>query len=212
MKGKASGEPSSRRQNREPSSQRERILEALASICAEHGSGAATIQAIVARAGTSKRTFYREFAGKEEALEAIADEFRDRVLEALTERPRSGEDRQWPDSLRLGVAALLETVAAEPEPAKVVFLEPSSGNRPAGELLIAEIFERSAESASEPPPSPAAARAARAGAQGLIVDQLIADRADTLPALLPELLYISLVPYVGQREALRRSQVTGESE
>jgi AcrR family transcriptional regulator len=190
-------------------SQRERILEALAAISAEQGSAAATIQLITSRARTSKRTFYREFADKDEALAAIAGEFRERVLTAA---PSSEEAKSsWLSTIREGLVALLTEIAADPDRATVVFLEPAPEGRPRGEGFLAELFERWEGAAPDPPPSPAAARAARAGAQGLIVDQLIAGRADSLPALLPEILYIALVPYLGQREALRQSQLTAQT-
>src|SRR5262245_5064539 len=181
MEGKSSTRRA--RGGREPpnDSQRERILRPLAESAAESGSSAATIQAIVARAGTSKRTFYREFSGKDAALAAIAESFRERVMESAGLEEPNETAAPWPDSLHGGLVALLKTAAAEPDRAKVVFLEPGADGRPAGERLIAELFERSAGRAPDPPPSPAAARAARAGAQGLIVDQLIAGRADSLP-------------------------------
>jgi AcrR family transcriptional regulator len=201
--------PSQRRagESQQSGSQRERILRALAEISAESGSAAATIQAIVTRAGTSKRTFYREFARKEEALAAIADSFRERVMKRVDPGESAARGTRGADALRQALASMLAAAAAEPDEAKVVFLEPGPEGRPAGERLIAELLERSADLAPDSPPSPAAARAARAGAEGLIVDQLIAGRADSLPALLPEIVYISLVPQLGQQEALRQSQM-----
>ena len=51
-----------------------------------------------------------------------------------------------------------------------------------------------------------AGRAAIAGAESLIVGQILAGNAERLPELLPDIVYITTVPYLGQEEALRQSR------
>jgi Bacterial regulatory proteins, tetR family len=54
-------------------SQRDRLLDAMAEICASDGYGAATVAAIVARAGVSRKTFSEQFTDREACLLAAYD-------------------------------------------------------------------------------------------------------------------------------------------
>jgi hypothetical protein len=51
-----------------------------------------------------------------------------------------------------------------------------------------------------------AGRAALAAAESLIVGQILAGNAERLRELLPDVVYITTVPYLGQDEALRQSR------
>jgi hypothetical protein len=51
-----------------------------------------------------------------------------------------------------------------------------------------------------------AARAALAAAESLIVGQILAGNTERLPELLPDIVYITTIPYLGQDEALRQSR------
>jgi AcrR family transcriptional regulator len=50
--------------------QRQRILEATATLVRQHGFVNVSVDAIVAEAGVSRRTFYEQFANRQEALVA----------------------------------------------------------------------------------------------------------------------------------------------
>ncbi|MGH2975534.1 MAG: hypothetical protein ACRDLL_11795, partial [Solirubrobacterales bacterium] len=51
-----------------------------------------------------------------------------------------------------------------------------------------------------------AGRAALSAAESLIVGQILAGNTARLPELLPDVVYIATVPYLGQEEALRQSR------
>src|SRR5215475_30569 len=55
--------------------QRERIMAAVAQAAAELGYPEMSVEAIIARAGVSRRTFYEHFKNKEEAFLAAYDTF-----------------------------------------------------------------------------------------------------------------------------------------
>src|SRR5918996_5397040 len=76
-------------------SQRDRMLDAMAQACAFEGYGGATVAAVIARAGVSRRTFYEHFRDREDcflaAYDAILAQFFGHVIPAY-ERP----ELDWP--------------------------------------------------------------------------------------------------------------------
>ncbi len=56
-----------------------------------------------------------------------------------------------------------------------------------------------------------AGRAAIAAAESITVGQILAGNSERLRELLPDIVYISMVPYVGQEEALRQSREAEKS-
>ena len=59
--------------------QRERMLSAVAQATAELGYPDASVEAIIARAGVSRRTFYQHFKNKEAAFLAAYDDVVDQI-------------------------------------------------------------------------------------------------------------------------------------
>lgn len=55
-------------------------------------------------------------------------------------------------------------------------------------------------------------RAAFGRAQVLILDQLVAGRVKQLPKLLPEIVYIAILPFAGHDEALRQARLIAAGE
>ncbi|MBV9166786.1 MAG: helix-turn-helix transcriptional regulator, partial [Solirubrobacterales bacterium] len=50
------------------SNQRERIIDALAAVCARKGYRATTVEDVIAEAGVSRRTFYDLFTSKQQCF------------------------------------------------------------------------------------------------------------------------------------------------
>jgi AcrR family transcriptional regulator len=102
-------------------SQRTRLLEAIGRAVAERGYAGATIDDVVRRAGVSKKTFYDQFADKQEcflaAYETASEELLERVREA-----HAGEG-DWLERTRAGIAAYLRWLAADPALARVFLIE-----------------------------------------------------------------------------------------
>jgi AcrR family transcriptional regulator len=73
---------------------RARLLEAAAKVFTAHGYRAATVDQIVAEAGSSKGGFYWNFASKEELFLALVDDRIDRPLRELIELLRSAPAEQ----------------------------------------------------------------------------------------------------------------------
>jgi AcrR family transcriptional regulator len=200
--------------------QRERLMEALAECAAEKGLAQVTVYDIASRAGSSKRTFYRCFADKDECRRAAAESFVDEAQEAIDGATEETEDPVT--SVRAGIGALVAAIAARPSFARLAFLEESSAGpfptpsavrsstpaAPAGERVLERLFEvADGISGKTGEVNPLARRAALGGAEGLIADALIAGRAARLGERAPELVYITLLPYLGQAGALAQSRL-----
>jgi AcrR family transcriptional regulator len=184
----------------------EKAIAAIAALCAEHSYAATTISEVVRRAGISTRTFYKLFAGKRECFEAAAGAFV-AELEAAVAEARSGAD-SWPQEVRAGIAAILELAARKPDFARLTFVEAGAvdpalveRHRPALAEALAPQPLPPGESADNP-----LAIGALGRAQVLIVDQITAGRSERLPELLPDLVFIALLPFLGQEEALKAAR------
>lgn len=194
-------------------SQRDRLLDAMADVCASDGYGAASVAALCARAGVSRTTFSDHFVDREAcflaAYDAILGKFLGQVIGAY-EQP----ELPWPDRIRAALVALLSFLAAEPAFARMCILEVvAAGPRAlerymsAARLLASLVDEgRGARPGHEELPASTAVAVVHGGAL-VIRDQILAGRTEQLTELLPDLLYTTLVPYVGQQEALRVAHV-----
>jgi AcrR family transcriptional regulator len=184
-------------------SQRQRILEAMAECCAEKTFADTTISDIVGRAGVSRRTFYKLFANKRDCFEAAINSFAEEIPRIVA---AGSSEASWPDRVRKTIAEILGRLAAKPAFANLALVEavgvdPALVNRYWDPLI--EAMSRSPEEREGEPPI-SAARAAVGAAQVLIAQKVSAGRGEQLPELLPDLVYIALVPFVGQEEALEQ--------
>lgn len=192
-------------------SQRERILVAMADSCASKGFGATTIADIVTPAGVSRATFYELFEDKEDCFQAamelsLADAM-ERVVGAFSPQ------KPWAILVRDAAAAFLDLLASRPAFARMALVEaPASGLRAfemyaSGKRVLLSLLDRGRNEAVEDEAIPASAgRAALAGAESLVVGQILIGNTARLRELLPDIVYIAIVPFLGQKEALRHSR------
>jgi AcrR family transcriptional regulator len=92
---------------------RDRLLEAMADAVREHGFAATTVADVVARARTSRRTFYQHFEDREACFLALFDVVTGRLL-ALIAEAATGE-APWAERVDRAVGAYLGALAADPE-------------------------------------------------------------------------------------------------
>lgn len=94
-------------------SQRGRLLAGMAHTVARRGYAATPVAEVLKAAGISRRTFYEQFADKEDCFLAAYDA----VVAACTERMVAGYHAgdSWADGVECAYDALLGTLAAEPE-------------------------------------------------------------------------------------------------
>ena len=192
-------------------SQRERILTGMAEACAAKGFNAATISDIVEAAGVSRATFYELFKDKEDCLQAsmelsLADAM-GRIVEVYS------PDKPWATMVRDATATFLELLATRPDFARMALIEaPAAGGRSyemyaSGKRVLQALLDRGRSDPIVEQGIPSSAgRGALAAAESLIAGQILAGNTERLPELLPDIVYIVTVPYLGQDEALRQSR------
>jgi AcrR family transcriptional regulator len=189
-------------------SQRQRILDAFADACFEHGYGQATVAEVISRAGVSRATFYEQFSDKEECLHAALEQILAELSRAVD---RVAVDRRsWPEVVADRIVAALEIMARKPGFANLVVVESHAGS-PEARAQRTACTERTASAldrcrddprARAAPPPTSAARAAIGGAAAVIADELVVRRGHGLPRLVPDLIFFALTPYLGQAAAL----------
>ena len=92
------------------SSQRQRLLAAMASVVAEKGYATTTVADVVSAAGVSRSTFYELFASKEGCFLDAYTEGVDDLLRAVREAVHAAQD-DWRAQLRAGIRAYLARLA-----------------------------------------------------------------------------------------------------
>jgi AcrR family transcriptional regulator len=189
-------------------SQRDRLLEATMQIVAEKGYAATTVADLTKRAGISRTTFYELFADKEASFLAAYDNAVDVLVRRISVAYEAEE--RWPDRARAGLATLLEALASDPAQARLALVDVSSAGPAAQRRFRAAIqrltpfFDEGRDFAPGGRGLPANTSRMAAGAVvGLISDELVAGRTDKLPSLLSDVLFATLVAYLGPDAAAR---------
>jgi AcrR family transcriptional regulator len=101
--------------------QRERLVAAMAEVCAERGYAQASVAEVARRAGVSSVTFYRQFAGKQDCVLAAHRQLLGRLLEEV-DRGRAEESNPGAKP-RAAVRMALALFAADPPSALLLTVE-----------------------------------------------------------------------------------------
>ena len=196
--------------------QRDRLIAGLAEAVAEHGYNATTVAAITKAAGVSRRTFYENFADRDEcfvaAYDAVMDAVAVRVAQAFAGAP------DWPHGVREAIAAMLRFFAAEPALARLGMVEAMV----AGPVVV-ERYDATIRSflphfrdgggggGDRPRPreglSPNTEEAVIGGMVSLVSRRILTEGAAGLESLLPDLVVFVLTPYLGDGAA---REIAGE--
>lgn len=193
-------------------SQRRRILDAMIDSCAEKTYAATTITDIVSRAHISRTTFYKHFDDKRACFDAAIAHGIEQ-LEEVAASAHSSEEAP-PDAAREAAAAVLQTLAARPGLAQLL-----TGDAIAVEPKVIECYRKATipaleglwSRAGESTKAHTDPRVAFGQAQVLILNQIATGKADRLPELLPEIVYLAVSPYGGHEEALKQSRIAKEA-
>jgi AcrR family transcriptional regulator len=188
--------------------QRERMLLATAELVAERGYQKTTIELIAKTARVALSTFYEQFSSKEECFLVAFDE----TVAAATEVFDELLDREqpWADQIASGLEIFLEMVVAKPARARLCIVEAQAAGGAAlarYQAMLESVAPKLREGREFNPRSsrlPDGLEIAIVGGLAWLVHQrLMADRVDTIKGLLPEMLQVTLTPYVGEVEASR---------
>jgi len=189
-------------------SQRERLLEAAVRVVAQKGYAATTVADLTREAGISRSTFYELFEDKEACFLAAYDGAVDAIVRRIAAAYEAAEG--WPNRARAGLEALLEALAEEPDVARLALVDVGSAGPAAQRRYrtalqrLTPFFDEGRDFAPGGRNLPAnTSRMAIGAVAGLIADELAEERAENLPNLLSDVLFATLVPYIGPAAAAR---------
>ena len=188
--------------------QRRRLTEAVLAIVADRGYTAATVADVLAAAAVSRATFYEHFADKEACFLAAHREALEAALVAVAVPVSQHED--WIEQIHAGLAGLLDHLSTRDTVARAGMIHVIGGGpeadreyRDAIDAFCPFLDGGRARSAWGARLPPTVARATVGAIAGTVRDEALAGRSAALPALLPELVYVAFVPYLGDEEAER---------
>jgi AcrR family transcriptional regulator len=189
-------------------SQRERLLEAAIRVVAAKGYASTTVADLTREAGVSRTTFYELFEDKGACFLAAYDNAVNALVRRVTVSYESEE--RWPERVRSGLEALLAALAQEPALARLALVDIGSAGPAAQRRYRAAVqrltplFDEGRDFSPAGRSLPAnTSRMAIGAVTGLIADELVAGRAEQLPGLLSDVLFATLVPYIGPEAAAR---------
>jgi AcrR family transcriptional regulator len=198
--------------------QRERLLNATASVIAEQGYASLAVSDLTARAGVSRATFYKLFDDKHDCVLAAQGWAIDRLLGAIAAaaEPLAGAQGEWPRAVAAGVGAALDFAAAFPGQARLVLASSHSPSEPRlardGLALHLRLVRLLREGSKRFPgarsPSELTEQAAVGAAMSIVGTCLAAGEVEALPELRADIVQIVLMPYLGGNEARRVARAT----
>ncbi len=176
--------------------------------CAEKTYAAVTIGELVARASVSRTTFYKLFTDKRDCFDAAVVQCIERIGATLA--GAAGECGTPAEATRRGAIAGLELLAAEPQLAlvlggDVVGVDPRAVDRYS--RLTVPALEAIWSEAGVPPRKHSSPGIAFGRAQLLVFHEVAAGRAERLPALAPDIVYLAVAPFAGHDEGLRQARL-----
>jgi AcrR family transcriptional regulator len=188
------------------------IFDALIETVALRGYDRTTIERVLSVAQIPAPVFDEHFENKQDcflqALDELVDRLERRLLESLT------QTASWPERIELGLRTLLVALAEQPDGARVAMVECLS----AGDASVARLHsalarflpileegraygvEEGLTGGEQLPPQ--TSEAVLGGIASIVHRRALEGHTAELPALLPDLLYFALMPYLGQERAI----------
>jgi AcrR family transcriptional regulator len=178
--------------------QRDRLLHGMAQTVARRGYAATPVAEVLKAAGVSRRTFYEQFADKEDCFLAAYDAIMAVCSERLVAAYHAGE--KWEDGIALAYDALLRTLAAEPDFAHLGVVDVLAAGPRALARREATLrrfarfidFTRERAPAGATPPT-LVGQAIVGGIHELVHSKLVRGQAARLPELTDELLHYTFM-------------------
>jgi AcrR family transcriptional regulator len=183
---------------------RQRILQGMLQAVGTHGYQHTSVQDAIARAGIYRQAFYDSFEGKEDCYLQALDAGSAWIELAMREEAAGATT--WRGQLRGALAGLLRFIEEQPEMGRALLVEVhAAGPRAIGKRT--EMMQRAATSmdrAREESDGDAPAIAAEAVVAGILAvlhTRLAAEETADFQRLLPELMYLAVLPYFGAAAA-----------
>lgn len=188
--------------------QRERIIEAMVQVVAEHGFGGASVARVVERAGVSRVTFYELFEGLEDCFLAVVSSVMGRSIARIFEAFE--REQEWLDAVPCALSALLTFLDSEPQLARVCVVEALAAGPRALQCRQRELatlmplIEAGRQSGSVQLPPGLAVEGVIASVLGVLHARLVSGQAPPFIGLLGPLTGLVLLPYTDAQSLQRQ--------
>jgi AcrR family transcriptional regulator len=192
------------------SSKRQRILDGMLEAVGTEGYEGTSVRTVLDRTGLYRQAFYDSFADKEDCYLQAYDAALARIEAGIRAAASSGEE--WQGELRAGLGALLDFLDTEPDVGRALIVEvhpagPAALAKRAAAMQRAYAFLDRARTGVRAPP-PIAPEAIASGIQMVIHSRLAAGARGGFHRLLPQFMYVAVLPYFGA-EAARAEMRSG---
>jgi AcrR family transcriptional regulator len=184
---------------------RERILEGMLEAVGSRGYEQATVQDAIETAGLYRQAFYDSFSGKEDCyLQALA--VGAAWAESAMRESALAEGPGWRGQMRGGLRGLLRFLDERPRIGRALLVEVHAAGPRAVEKRT-EAMERAAElidlarQEGDAVAPAISAEAVVAGILAVLHTRLTREQESGFELLLPELMYLAVLPYFGAEEA-----------
>jgi len=179
---------------------RQLILQGMLESVGNHGYEQTTVQDVIMSAGLYRQAFYDHFEDKEDCyLQAL--DMGSSWVEQEMRREAAGE-AGWRGRLRGALTGLLRFLDEKPEIGRALLVEVHAAG-PRAVAKRTEAMERAAalvdlarEEGDEAAPT-ISAEAVVAGILAVLHTRLVTSQVASFPHLLPELMYLAVLPYFG---------------
>lgn len=186
-------------------SRRDLILAAMIRVVGREGYKETSVADVIEEAGVSRTTFYKHFEDKHECFLAAYEVLVEQVFAEVI--GNCNDSQSWLQRMEKGLATIVKLFALDPELARTAVVEVAAAGADARQMhwdAVARFTQYldDGRELSDGRELPENISLMSAGAvSGLIFDELLAGRAAQLPAMLPDLLFAMLVPYIGPSAA-----------
>lgn len=184
---------------------RERILEGMLEAVGSRGYEQTTVQDAIEAAGLYRQAFYDSFSGKEDCyLQAL--EAGGTWAESVMREAAAKEEPSWRGRLRGSLRGLLEFLDNRPRIGRALLVEVHAAGPQAVErrteamVRAAQLVDLAREEGDDTAPA-ISAEAVVAGILAVLHTRLAAENEDGFELLLPELMYLAVLPYFGAEAA-----------
>ncbi|HEV7399801.1 MAG TPA: TetR/AcrR family transcriptional regulator [Solirubrobacterales bacterium] len=196
-------------------SRRDLILAAMIRVVGRKGYKETSVADVIEETPTSRTTFYKYFDDKHDCFLAAYDMLVEQVFAEVVANCDGAQP--WLERVETGLSTIVKLFALDPELARTAVVEVAAAGADARQRhwnAVARFTAyldggRELAGGRELPENISLMSAG--AVSGLIFDELLAGRATQLQAMLPDLLFAMLVPYLGPRaaaEEMRRVAAT----
>lgn len=184
---------------------RQRILEGMLEAVGRRGYEQTSVQDAIEAAGLYRQAFYDSFSGKEDcylqALDAGAT-----WVESVMREAAGAEEPDWRGQMRGSLRGLLAFLDSRPQVGRALLVEVHAAGPRAVEkrteamMRTAKLIDLAREEGDGAAPA-ISAEAVVAGILAVLHTRLTAEQEGGFELLLPELMYLAVLPYFGAEAA-----------